>query len=376
MSRIGSIDALRGVVMVIMLIDHIRETFYLHKQVADPVDVTTTEPELFFIRFLSSLCAPVFVFLTGLGAWLYGRSHTRAETSAFLLKRGLFLILLEVTVINFSWTGQLPPSTIYLQVIWVIGLAMVALAGLLYLPRIALFALAVLLVAGHHVLEPISVEPGSFWHPVWAIIYQRDWIEFGESLRARTSYPLLPWIGVIGLGYVIGPWFSSEVSPSTRMRRLTLAGIGALIAFIILRWLNIYGDAPRIVDPDTATALMSFLSLTKYPPSLFFNLSTLGVGALLLAGFERLGDNKTLARLSVFGAAPMFFYIMHLYVLKIIYVICLVLFGKNQGDYFGLSSVATLMPVFVVLLTLFYFPTSWFSRLKRRRRDIGWLKYF
>lgn len=376
MGRIGSIDALRGVVMVIMLLDHIRETFYLHKQVADPVDVTTTEPELFFIRFLSSICAPVFVLLTGMGAWLHGRSHSRAETSAFLLKRGLLLILLEVTVINFSWTGQFPPTTIFLQVIWVIGLAMIALAGLLYMPKLPLLALSAILIAGHHFLEPVSFATGSPWYPIWSVLYDRNWIEISDTMRARTSYPLLPWIGVIALGYGIGPWFSADVEPSIRIRKLTFAGLSALAAFAAIRWLNVYGDAPRLTGVDAGTAMMSFFSLTKYPPSLLFNLSTLGLGALLLAWFERLGDNPSLTRLSVFGAAPMFFYILHLYVLKVIYLICLVLFGANQGSYFGLPSVLTLVPVFIILTVVFYFPTSWFSRLKRRRRDIAWLKYF
>ncbi len=376
MSRIQSIDALRGLVMILMLLDHVRETYYLHEQVADPVDVASTDPALIFLRLLSSLCAPVFVLLTGLGAWLYGRSHTKGEVAAFLLKRGLFLIVLELTVINFAWTTKFPPTTIYLQVIWVIGLSMIALAGLLYLPRIAQILAAILLVAAHHVLEGIQVDPSSIWSAPWAILYDRSWLELGESLRARTSYPLLPWIGIILFGYLIGPWFSSDTEEKDRIRTLVTAGAACLVAFIALRWLNIYGDAPRLTGEDADIVFWSFLSLTKYPPSLLFSLSTLGAGLLLLAAFERMGNNRALTAIAIFGAAPMFFYILHLYVLKALYRLTVAILGPNQGDYFGFSSVGPLWLVTLALAIVLYFPTAWFARLKRRRPDITALKYF
>lgn len=376
MSRIQSIDALRGLVMILMLLDHVRETFYLHEQVADPVDVTSTDPALIFLRLLSSLCAPVFVLLTGLGAWLYGRSHKKAQVSAFLLKRGLFLIVLELTVINFAWTTKFPPTTIYLQVIWVIGLSMIALAGLVYLPRIAQILVAILLVAVHHVLEGVQVDPSSIWSTPWAILYDRSWLEFGENLRARTSYPLLPWIGIILVGYIIGPWFSSDTEERKRVPTLVIAGAACLIVFALLRWLNIYGDSPRLTGEDADIVFWSFLSLTKYPPSLLFSLSTIGSGLLLLAAFERMGNNKALTAIAIFGAAPMFFYILHLYVLKALYRLTVAILGPNQGEYFGFSSVGPLWLVTLALAVVFYFPTAWFARLKRRRPDIPALKYF
>jgi len=376
LDRIQSIDALRGVVMVIMLLDHVRETFYLHMQVDDPVDVLVTEPALFFARLLSSVCAPVFVLLTGLGAYLYGQKHSRAETSMFLLKRGLFLVVLELTIINFSWTGTFPPDTIFLQVIWVIGLSMITLSALLYLPRWTQFLLAGTIIAGHHLLASIQFAPGTIGYIPWAILYDRSWIEFGDILRMRTSYPLLPWIGVITLGYAIGPWFSTTKERAKRMRILLLAAAGFLAAFVILRWLNLYGDVARLTDQTVFIELMSFLSLTKYPPSLLFNLSTLGVGFLLLAWFEKIGESRPLSTIAIFGAAPMFFYIFHLYALKLIYLVCTLIFGSNQGEYFGFSTIGPLWLVFLSLAVLFYYPTAWISRLKRRRRDIGWLKYF
>lgn len=173
--RQASIDALRGLVMLFMLLDHVRETFYLHHQVPDPMVVSETPPELFFSRLLAHLCAPVFVFLTGLSAFLYGSLHTngRAAASAFLCKRGIFLVVLEVTVINFAWTFQFPPAKVFLQVIWVIGLSMLALAALLWLPRRVLATLGLVLVAGHNLLDGVHFPAGHMLHELWAVLHDR-----------------------------------------------------------------------------------------------------------------------------------------------------------------------------------------------------------
>ncbi len=186
--RLLAIDALRGLVIVIMLLDHVRETFFLHQQVGDPMDVSATSPALFFSRLLTHLCAPAFVFLAGLSAWLYGAGN-RGATAAFLAKRGVFLIALELLVVNFAWTFQFPPSVIYLQVIWVIGLSMLALAALLWLPRAALAAVGLVLVAGHNALDAVHFAAGHAMHLPWAVLHDRGWIELGDTLRMRTSYP-------------------------------------------------------------------------------------------------------------------------------------------------------------------------------------------
>ncbi|RYF63756.1 MAG: DUF1624 domain-containing protein, partial [Comamonadaceae bacterium] len=177
--RLASIDALRGLVILFMLLDHVRETFFLHHQVTDPMAVATTSPELFASRLLAHVCAPVFVFLTGLSAYLYGARQPdgRAAAAAFLAKRGLFLVLLEVTLVNFAWTFQFPPQIIYLQVIWVIGLSMLALAGLVWLPRPVLIALGLVLVAGHNLLDGLHFPAGHALHVPWAVLHDRGWIE-------------------------------------------------------------------------------------------------------------------------------------------------------------------------------------------------------
>ncbi|CAM4060478.1 hypothetical protein CCOS865_02630 [Pseudomonas reidholzensis] len=374
--RLQSIDALRGLVILFMLLDHVRETFFLHRQVSDPMNIDVTEPSLFFSRTLAHLCAPVFVLLTGLSAWLYGEKYQgRGATSAFLFKRGLFLVVLEFTLVNFAWTFQLPPSVIYMQVIWAIGVSMIALSVLVWLPRPALIALGAVIIGGHNLLDGVHFAPGSWMHVPWAILHDRGWLEFSDSLRLRTSYPVLPWIGVIALGYALGPWFARGSDAGERQYRLLLAGALALLGFLVVRMLNGYGEAPWHSYPSLMQTLMSFFNITKYPPSLMFLSLTLGIGLLLLRGFERAGQARWISVLAVFGAAPMFFYLLHLYVLKLLYLASVALFGLNHGDYFGFDGIGAVWLGAVALAASLYLPVRWFAQLKAHRRDIAWLKY-
>ncbi|ANH98642.1 hypothetical protein A8L59_14875 [Pseudomonas koreensis] len=374
--RLLSIDALRGLVILFMLLDHVRETFLLHRQVSDPMDIANTEPALFLSRTLAHLCAPVFVFLTGLSAWLFGEKYAgKADVSAFLFKRGLFLVVLEFTLVNFAWTFQLPPSVIYLQVIWAIGLSMIALSLLVWLPRGLLLTLSLAIIAGHNLLDGLHFAPDSALHVPWAILHDRNWIDAGDSLRLRTSYPLLPWIGVIGLGYALGPWFARAADAGIRQHCLLLAGAAGLLGFVGLRLLNGYGEKPWALHDTTVQTLMAFFNITKYPPSLLFITLTLGVGLLLLRLFERFQTRRWIGWLCVFGSAPMFFYLLHLYVLKVLYLIAVALFGLNHGSYFGFDSVPAIWVMSVLLALALYPAVRWFSSLKARRRDIAWLKY-
>ncbi|MEA1671983.1 DUF1624 domain-containing protein [Nitrospirillum sp. BR 11163] len=373
--RLTAIDALRGLVMLFMLVDHVRETLFLHMQVTDPVDAHIVAPALFFTRLLSTFCAPTFIALTGLSAWLYGQSHSRAETSMFLIKRGAFLIFLELTFVGFAWTAQFPPQIFWLQVIWCIGFCMIALAGLLYLPRPAQLTLGIAIIAGHNLLDGIVLTPASPFFAPWAILHQRALIDLGGGLVAKTTYPVLPWIGVILLGYTAGPWFARGTDPAPRTRRLALLGLSMLAAFVVLRGLNVYGDKPWF-DADTGLrTVMSFLSLTKYPPSLLFLLLTLGVGTLLLALCERMRDSRAIPPLALFGGAPMFFYLLHLYVLKALYLAAFAVWGPNKGTTFGVDYISTMWVWVFLLVVPLYLPTRWFARLKQRRKDLAWLKY-
>ena len=376
-TRLIAIDALRGLVMLFMLVDHVRETFFLHLQVTDPVDANTTDPGLFFTRLLSTFCAPTFVALTGLSAWLYGQSHSKGQVSEFLLKRGLFLIFLEMTVVGYAWPTQapaFPPTAIWLQVIWAIGISMVALAALLHLPRAAQFGVGLAIVCLHNLLDPIRLTADEPGYVAWAILHQRSLIEFGGA-AIKTTYPVLPWIGVILLGYACGPWFAKGSDPQRRIRRLVTLGLGLILGFVAIRYLNFYGDKPWFVAETPLRTVMSFLALTKYPPSLLFLMPTVGTGCLLLALFETYEDIAVMPHLALLGGAPMFYYILHLYVLKLIYNVALVLYGPTKGTVFGVDNLSTVWIWVALLILPLYFPTRWFAQLKQRRKDIWWLKY-
>jgi uncharacterized membrane protein len=376
-TRLIAIDALRGLVMLFMLVDHVRETFFLYMQVTDPVDANTTDPGLFYTRLLSTFCAPTFVALTGLSAWLYGQSHSKGQVSEFLLKRGLFLIVLEFTVVGYAWPTQapaFPPTAIWLQVIWAIGISMIALAALLHLPRVAQFAVGLAIVCLHNLLDPIRLTADQPGYLAWAILHQRSLIEFG-GIAVKTTYPILPWIGVILLGYACGPWFAKGSDPQRRIRRLAMTGLGLVLGFVLIRYLNVYGDKPWFVAENSTRTVMSFLALTKYPPSLLFLMPTVGTGCLLLALFEKFENSRVMPHLALLGGAPMFYYVLHLYVLKLIYNVALALYGPTKGTVFGVDNLSTVWIWVALLILPLYYPTRWFAQLKQRRKDIWWLKY-
>ncbi|AQR75687.1 hypothetical protein BXU08_05000 [Sphingomonas sp. LM7] len=372
-ARIRSIDALRGLVILLMLVDHTREFFYLHAQVADPMNLAATSPDLFFTRLAAHLCAPVFVALTGVAAWLYAAPRGGAPAAAaFLAKRGLFLIALEWTVVNFAWTFDFTPATVFLQVIWAIGLSMLALAALVHLPRAALLAIGLAIVLGHNLLDSIHVAPGTLGHALWAVLHDRGFIDLPWGGQARTSYPVLPWIGVIAVGYTIGPWFARGVDPAWRQRALWGAGGVALAGFAALRAFNGYGEPVPWSSGETALqTAMSFLNLTKYPPSAAFLLVTLGLGAWLLAALEKL-PARPVAMLAVFGSAPLFFYILHLYLLHILNR--LVGLSLDAEGLVSLPDVASLWLVAMLVAIPCWFACRRFGQAKRAS-GAWWMRY-
>lgn len=376
--RLLAIDALRGLVIVIMMLDHVRETIYLHMQVGDPVNVATVEPALFFSRILAHLCAPVFVFLTGLSAYLYHqKAQDLADTRKFLLKRGFFLVLLEVTVINFAWTGQLLPEKVFLQVIWAIGLSMIALSLLIGLPRKVLWILSAAIIFGHNLLDSIDFsQSDNPFKYIWFILHDRSWIVITDTFKMRTSYPVLPWIGIITFGWLMGRWFTRDTLPEIRRSLLLKLASGGLISFFVIRAINVYGDKPWQQMETGLQTFMSFVNITKYPPSLMFILLTLSLGLFLLMFLEKNQHKSWITFLTTYGSVPMFFYVLHLYVLKVIYLILVAMFGKNKGDYFGVDSVFTLWVVTAILVVVLYPIIKKFSQFKHSHKHIAILKYF
>jgi len=374
--RINSIDALRGLVMMIMMFDHVRETFFLHQQVSDPMDVGQTAPALFFTRLAAHLCAPVFVFLTGLSAWLYANPASGPrDATGFLIKRGLLLVALELTLVNFAWAGQFPPATIYLQVIWVIGLAMITLGLLHKLPPLLLGLLGLLIVGVHNALADLSFAPGTVSHALWTLLLHRGYLISDAAIKVKVSYPLLPWIGIILLGYVAGRLYAADISAQRRQRLLAMLGITALLLFAVLRAVNGYGETQPWQDHgNSLLTLMSFFNLTKYPPSLDFALLTLGTGMCCLSLQEKY-TGKLSSIASVLGGAPMFYYLLHLYVLLALQKIMLALYGANHGQRFGVYHVWQIWIISVVLIPVLYYPCRAFARYKRQSGK-AWVRYF
>ncbi|NHZ95694.1 DUF1624 domain-containing protein [Massilia sp. CCM 8734] len=370
--RIAAIDAMRGLIILIMTLDHARETFFLHRQVSDPIDLATTEPSLFFSRVAAHFCAPMFVFLTGLSAWLYANPASGPRSPrGFLLKRGLFLIVLELVFVSFAWSGRFPPPVLYLQVIWVIGLSMIALALLHKLPLRWLALLGGVIVAGHNALSFPGLEPGSLAHGAWTVLEQRGFLVNDGPVRVKISYPLLAWIGVILLGYAAGPLFSNKVEAGARCRILLLAGAACLLLLALLRGFNIYGEAlPWTVQADPLHTVMSFLNLTKYPPSFNFLLMTLGVGLIALAWLE-VANERVVAFCATFGGAPLFYYLSHLYLLLALRELTAALSGGQAHQAGGIGEVWLWS---VAVIAALYYPCRWFGRYKRTSTR-AWVRY-
>lgn len=375
-TRIVVIDVMRGLVMLIMLFDHVRETVFLHHQVSDPMDAAHVDPALFFTRLAAHFCAPMFVFLTGLSAWLYAHPAAGTRSAAgFLFKRGLLLVLLELVFVNFAWSGAFPPAVLYLQVIWVIGLAMMALAVLHQLPLRLLVLLGLAIIAGQHLLTGLHAKQGSLAYDVLTVLLQRGYLVADGAMKIKVSYPLLPWIGVIVLGYAAGPLYARGLSADRRRRLLLALGTASLLLLAVLRGFNIYGETLPWVAGDTALrTAMSVLNFTKYPPSLDFLLFTLGFGLLGLAWLESL-DNWFTRACATFGGAPMFYYLLHLYLLLAISITLTAVLGANHGARYGVGHIWQVWLIALTLMPVLYFPCRAFANYKRTSRQ-AWVRYF
>jgi uncharacterized membrane protein len=381
--RITSIDALRGLVMCIMMMDHVRETLYLHHQVTDPMIVADTPAQVFFSRLAAHFCAPVFVFLTGLGAWLYANPPGAPPRSArdFLLKRGALLIFLEITVMSFLWVGEVP-KVIWLQVLWAIGFSMIVLAFASSLPRKLLLVAGLVIVCGHNALAWIDLPREHPLYGLWTLFLHRGWLFESTMPQIRVTYPALPWVGVILLGWCAGPIFARGFDSARRRSVLVVLGLACWATLLLLRGFNIYGEnAPWTHQATAIQTVMDFLNYTKYPPSLDFLLMTLGGGFFVLAAMDQ-ADNVFSRFMSVFGGAPMFYYLVHLAVLISSYKILLAIFGPNQVSPTGVARFGVgpdqfwlVWVVTVGMWFLLYYPTKWFGAFKRRS-SIGWVKYF
>ncbi|MEO0422962.1 MAG: heparan-alpha-glucosaminide N-acetyltransferase domain-containing protein [Pseudomonadota bacterium] len=378
-ARIASIDIMRGVVIMLMMLDHVRERFYMHVRTGDPI-YDTIDPDLFFTRLLTHFCAPVFIFLAGVSAWLYahpGEERYRSPT-LFLLKRGLVVVLIEVVLYRLLWIDSYP-TYLFLQVLFAIGVCMIALGLAVYLPYRVMGALGLLIVFGHNALEPLQFQPGEWLYPLWTVLHDGGEVMEIAGLTVSLSYPVLPWFGVILLGYVAGPLYAESEASPTRRKALVTIGVTCLALLLVLRGFNLYGETLPWEPKETwLRTVMSFVNYTKYPPSLDYLLLTLGVALLALAGLEAVRKpSKLLEAIRAFGSVPMFLYVVHLYVLLAAYWVLFAIFGANHGERFGLNSVAWIW-VGTIALVLAHYPLArGFAAYKHReKRNKPWLSYF
>ncbi len=384
--RIESIDLLRGIVMVIMALDHVRDYFHADAFLYDPLDLTQTSVVLFFTRWITHFCAPVFVFLAGTSAFLVGHRKGKRELSSFLLKRGLWLVFLELTVVNFAWFFNIHFTLVLLVVIWALGISMIALAGLIHLPKKVILAIGVLLVAGHNLLDNIHVG-GSDWKAVgWALLHEYTFFDF-EQFNLFVGYPLLAWIGVMALGYCFGALYILDAS--VRRRRLIQLGTAGMVLFILFRATNIYGDPfPWTIQATPIKTILSFLDTHKYPPSLLYLLMTLGPSILFLAFAEKCRGSVVQAFVTV-GRVPMFYYLLHLYLIHGLAIVAAILTGFGIAPMINFETWVTMTPalkgygfnlwvvygVWIFVVVALYPLCRWFDQYKRDHREKWWLSY-
>lgn len=396
-SRIQSIDILRGLVMVIMALDHVRDFFYkpdvLPGNAAgvalDPTNLATTTPMLFFTRWVTHFCAPIFVFLAGTSIFLMSRKKSKPELSQFLLTRGLFLVFVEVVIITFGWRFDPLFHIIILQVIWAIGVSMIIFGLLIFLPRGVLFVIGILIVAGHNILDYKGVNEVLKGSNFANVLYFSNFssITFDQTHFAIIVYAFVPWVGVMLLGYCFGKLYDRGMDPARRKKILVSLGLGLIVLFIVLRFINNYGDPVPWSQQARGSefTFLSFLNLNKYPPSLLFLCMTIGPGILLLALFENI-QNWFTRIMNVYGRVPMFYYILHFYIIHILIVLVFFIEGHPSSEMaapgmlfyfrppslgFGLPGVYTIWAFVVIVL---YPLCKKYNRYKSTHQQ-WWLSY-
>ncbi|MGE5108595.1 MAG: DUF1624 domain-containing protein [Sphingobacteriales bacterium] len=382
--RIQSIDLLRGVVMIIMALDHVRDYFHADAFLYNPEDLSRTNVLLFFTRFITHYCAPVFVFLAGTSAYLSGAKKTKKELSFFLLTRGIWLVLVELFILGLFRTFNPTFPYFNLQVIWAIGICMIALSALIYLNLRSILVIGILLITAHNLLDSVHVTGNNLPAFFWSFLHDVNHFTLGR-FTFYVHYPVLPWLGIMLTGYYFGQLYISGYDPVKRRNILLYLGFGAIVLFIILRSGNFYGDAAYwSVQKNTVFSLLSFINVTKYPPSLLYTLITLGPAFVFLAFAEK-PLNALSAKITIFGRVPMFYYLAHILMIHILATIGAIITGYKLSDMILSTSVMSspglkgygfnLLTVYAVWigLVLFLYPfCKWFDRYKRANNSKQW----
>jgi uncharacterized membrane protein len=384
-TRLESVDTLRGIIMILMALDHVRD--YFGDLAANPTDLATTTVPLFFTRWITHICAPVFFLLTGTGAYLALRRMSRRELSRFLLTRGLWLILLEFTIVRFLWQFNLDYQLTMLTVLWALGWSMIVLAVLVHLPGWLVVLVGAAMIAGHHMLD--GINPASFGAlaPIWTVLHAPGFLVNSSGHIVFVAYVLIPWIGVTAVGFGLGPVY--HWTAERRRRLLLLGGLSALLLFLLIRGLNGYGDPGSWSGQESpGRTVLAFINTSKYPPSLLFLLMTLGPALLILRALD--GGTPALLRPAlVFGRVPLFYYVMHIVLIHLLTVAASYLrygevhwmFESPALGQFPITQPpgwpAPLGVVYLIWLGVvvaLYPLCRWFAGVRQRRTDF-WLSY-
>ena len=378
--RVESVDLLRGLVMVVMVLDHVRD-YFMDVRV-DPTDLSVTTPALFFTRWVTHFCAPTFVFLAGMSASLSSARKTKGELSRHLLLRGLWLIVLEQIWDNVFVFSIFPP-VVFGLILWAIGWSMIVLAALVYLPRLVIGGIGIAMIVLHNLLDGVTIGGNDSLSLIGSLLHRPGLVVLPGGVPMLAGYPLIPWVGVMAAGYALGP----GLTWSSERRRPILGGLGlvCVLAFVSLRFMNVYGDPqPWSSQANPIFTVISFLNCLKYPPSLVFLLMTLGPALLAMAALDR-GMGRLGTPVRTIGQVPLFYYLLQWPIAHAMAVGLLLIQGQPIGwmfrfpplqspDGYGYS-----LPIvylfWAITVALLYYPCRWFADLKRRRRD-AWLSYF
>lgn len=375
--RILSIDVLRGIIMIIMALDHTRDFF--SNVYFDPLDLTKTSPQLFLTRWITHFCAPVFVFLAGTSAFLsFSSGKTKKEASLFLLTRGLWLIFAEIAIINLAWSFDPTYTFVGVQVIWAIGWSMIFLAGFIFLKPIYVGIIGLVMIFGHNALDGIKSESFGSYKIVWMFLHEQNFIKYANDTRFfGVMYPIIPWVGVMATGFAFGTVFKMDAAK--RKKWLLITACSCIALFIIIRYSNMYGDM-KTWQPQNSwwKNILAFINCSKYPPSLLYLLMTLGPAMFCLILFEKW--NNSLTRIfAVYGRVPFFYYVLHVVLIHGGAVLLSAVLGIKSSTFFEPSaqwgwSLRYVYLAWFIFVVLLYWPCKWFMHVKARRKD-WWLSY-
>ena len=386
--RISSIDMARGLVMVIMALDHARDFFHADAFVFDPTNLEKTTPVLFFTRFITHFCAPTFVLLAGVSVRISEERKTKQALSRFLLTRGLWLVLLEITVMRFSFFFNFYYDVTIFQVIWAIGISMVLLSAIIHLHFNSILILGFFITLFHDMLHAIKLQEGDPFLIPWTFIHQFNFIQLHDGVAAFVPYPFLPWFGIMLLGYCLGEWYRKDFDSALRRKYLVRTGIIALISFFFLRYFNLYGDpAPWSTQKNFIYTVMSFINVTKYPVSLLYTLLTVGPVLILLSWMEKM-RTPVLKPFIVIGRVPLFYYILHFFLLHgAALALYMIRTGKGLSEIdfhfnagfgglppgYGYSLLGAYI-AWICVVTFLYPFCKWYNQYKSTHKQ-AWLSY-